>query len=235
MTIKTINSSIILILASIFSTSELNAGQNRSAESCQLHPSKGARFVKLDRWGSPLLDQSSSYQLLPWSCVLDRHTQLVWEVKSTDKSLHNRDNRYTWYNEQVKNNGGFAGFPNKGNCLQSACDTRSYIQALNEQSHCTSQRWRLPNREELRSLVRYDIPYPGPTLEQRFFPNGLAQYYWTSSPDSDDKDSAWGIGFSFGFDYAYFKRHAGYVRAVYSNPSNTDLVQHSTHTSALVK
>ena len=186
-------------------------------ESCELRVVEGPRFVKLNQQGLALTEQKLNYQHAAWSCVLDRKTQLVWEVKSTTDGLHNNANRYTWFNPQNEVNGGFMGYKNRELCQQSACDTWSYIEALNKQSLCSSTRWRLPNREELRSLIRYDIPYPGPTVERQFFPNTLAQYYWTGSPASDDRDSAWGIGFSFGFDYAYFKSHAGYVRAVFSN------------------
>ncbi|MFV2057552.1 MAG: DUF1566 domain-containing protein [Thiohalomonadales bacterium] len=190
----------------------------KDTDSCELHPFKGPRYLKLDRQGIALADQQSRLIGAAWSCVLDQRTQLVWEVKTAQPGLHDRDNRYTWFNSNTHTNGGSAGHAQQGFCQDSACDTASYISALNAESYCSSNQWRLPNREELRSLVRYDIPYPGPTLDRDFFPNTVAQYYWSVSPASDDIDSAWGIGFSFGFDYAYFKSHAAYVRAVYSKP-----------------
>ena len=96
----------------------------------------------------------------------------------------------------------------------SQCNTQSYIKAINHQKLCSTSNWRLPTREELRSIISYQIKYPGPVVDQHYFPNTLSQFYWSSVPDANDKDSAWGIGFSFGYDYAYFKSDHGYVRLV---------------------
>lgn len=208
---------ILFIHLCIFSTATADRLQSISAtqeEACELPGQVGPRFIKLNGFGKPLSEQHVNYQSQAWSCVLDRNTNLVWEVKTPEPGLHSRDNRYTWYSSNPLNNGSFKGYANKGVCTESGCDTQAFIATLNTNGFCGSRQWRLPNREELRSLINYDTPFPGPTLNRHYFPNTLSQYYWSASPDSDDKDSVWGIGFSFGYDYTYFKSHAGYVRAV---------------------
>ncbi len=56
----------------------------------------GFSFTKLDEFGTPLADQSVDYAITPWACVQDNVTGLVWEVKITDGSIHDRNNVYRW-------------------------------------------------------------------------------------------------------------------------------------------
>jgi len=76
-------------------------------------------YVKLDRSGVELPADASQ-----WHCVLDRVSQLVWEVKqieSTDEAevgLHSASDKFTWYNSHPKQNGGAIGAwnPNGSQC-----------------------------------------------------------------------------------------------------------------------
>jgi hypothetical protein len=145
---------------------------------------------------------------------MDSKTRLLWEVKTRDGGLQDASQTYSWYVADSQRNGGFAGYQNAGKCVLAQCNTQSYIDAINKLQLCGKTSWRLPTREELRSIVDYQIRYPGPTVNQHFFPNAKNQFYWSVVPDANDKDSAWGIGFSFGYDYAYFKSDLGYVRLV---------------------
>lgn len=181
-----------------------------SSASCQNWPATDthlseipARFVKLDQNGTPVSDDSA------WACIKDLNSNLVWEVKTPA----NRHHTYSWYSAANSNNGGFAGYKNQGNCPE-ACDTQSYTLAVRQNQICGSSLWRLPSREELRSLVDYSRPFPGPAIDTNYFPNTVAQFYWSATADVNDPDSAWGIGFTFGFDYAYFKSDHAYVRLV---------------------
>ncbi|WP_455222907.1 Lcl C-terminal domain-containing protein [Kaarinaea lacus] len=145
---------------------------------------------------------------------MDNDTGLLWEVKTHDTGLQDAVQTYSWFVPHPQINGGFAGYENHGQCSLTVCNTQSYVDAINKTRLCGSNRWRLPTREELRSIVDYQVKYPGPTVNQKYFPNTQSQFYWSSVPDANDKDSAWGIGFSFGYDYAYFKSDLGYVRLV---------------------
>lgn len=173
-------------------------------------PADISRFVALNQANPPRPAAPAE-----GPCVLDRQTKLVWEVKTDDDRLGDARQSYSWFVPDARKNGGFAGYRDKGRCSLDHCNTRDYINAINKQKLCGVQRWRLPSREELRSLVDYTVRYPGPTIDRRFFPHTQSQFYWSSNADANDKDSAWGIGFSFGYDYSYFKSDLGYLRLVY--------------------
>jgi hypothetical protein len=169
------------------------------------------RFSKIDSSGKPVTQPGGQKT---WACVLDNDTALIWEVKTRDNGLQDAAQTYSWYVTNPKINGGSAGYENHGRCSLALCNTQAYIDAVNNMRLCGRIHWRLPTREELRSIVDYRTKYPGPTINQQYFPNTKNQFYWSSVPDANDNDSAWGIGFSFGYDYAYFKSNLGYVRLV---------------------
>jgi len=175
-----------------------------------------ARYVPLDAQGKPRADDDPA----PWPCVYDRRTGLTWEAKSPRPGLHYRFNTFTWFEPDPRRNGGDAGSPGQhaDDTQRVPTDTHGFVRATNAAGWCGARDWRLPGREELRSLVDYTVPYPGPTLEQTAFPHAVAQFYWSANPKADTPDEAWGIGFSFGFDYAYFKSNRAHVRLVRNRP-----------------
>ncbi len=186
---------------------------------------KEPRFVPLDPNGAPL-SADARRQLQEWPCILDQSTGLIWEGKSKAAGLHHRNNTFNWFDPNHTRNGGLAGEPGGKQCREgtrkedaqkNACDTRRFVQAVNRKGLCNAHDWRLPRREELRSLVDYSITYPGPTIDIRAFPNTIAQFYWSADTNASEPLEAWGIGFSFGFDYAYFKNNRIHVRLVSNN------------------
>ena len=76
--------------------------------------------------------------------------------------------------------------------------------------------WRLPDRNELQSLVDYSIPYPGPTINTAYFPDTVASYYWSSTTSAGYTYDAWYVRFSNGSVSSYYKVISYYVRAVRS-------------------
>lgn len=180
------------------------------------------RFVPLGPDGKPLsADERRQWQ--EWPCILDQNTGLIWEGKSTTAGLHYRNNTFHWFDPNHTHNGGLAGEPGDRQCRKgaqkTACDTYRFVQAVNRAGLCNTHDWRLPHREELRSLVDYSIPYPGPTIDTQAFPNTIAQFYWSADSNASEPLEAWGIGFSFGFDYAYFKTNQVHVRLVSNSHS----------------
>lgn len=119
-------------------------------------------FVKLDGAGQELTDQAQD-----WVMVLDRSTGLTWEIKSSDGSIHDCDNTYTWPNI-----------------------TKTFLKGLNEEKFGGFSDWRLPEDEELVRLQK--LSESNPELFARYFPRTAPSLYWTwsrcqdGSPNSAD-------------------------------------------------
>jgi len=74
--------------------------------------------------------------------------------------------------------------------------------------------WRLPNRNELLSIV--SLATVNPAIDTTFFPNTQSGLYWSSSTyqEPGGESSAWGVSFYNGFVDAYDKGNGFYVRCV---------------------
>jgi len=148
---------------------------------------------------------------IEWQCVLDNHTGLMWEVKQTafSRGIGNKTNTFSWF---------FDDFPsyssaNNGKCnLLTSCDTRSYIQTVNTNQMCGFDDWRLPDKTELQDLVDYGSSTP--SIDSVFFPQTALGFYWTSSIDTDDFNSAWQVGFYYGRVTGSMTDNARYLRLV---------------------
>ncbi len=183
----------------------------------------GFSFTKLGTDGQPLADQSAAYATTPWACVRDDVTGLVWEVKTDDALLHDKDWTYSWYNPDTATNGGAAGASGGGACggtLPSSdgytgCDTGTFPKYVNENGGlCGFTDWRVPSFEELRSIVDYSVPDPGPTIDTGYFPNTVSTVFWSASPYANDSDYAWGVFFNNGSDGNGYKGSSSRVRLV---------------------
>jgi hypothetical protein len=180
----------------------------------------GFAFTKLDANGQPLPVSAPS-----WSCVRDEVTGLVWEVKTDDGGLRDREFQYTWYNPDPATNGGSAGTPDPGrlggsdNCLDGArCDTEKYMADVNAAKLCGASNWRLPSQQELRS-IRDHSSRDRPAVDTAYFPDvgwnrGSSEVYFSSSPDAYAVDHAWGLDFYSGADWKPPKLGGSHVRLV---------------------
>ena len=126
-------------------------------------------------------------------------TGLTWEVKTVDHGLRDKDNTYSWYQPDNSNNGGSAGTQNGGSCTGSACDTYHYVQAVNAQGLCGTQDWRMPDVNELLSIVDNSLSYP--SIDTAYFPNTNTSFVWSSSPNANNSGSAWNVDFYNGDVY----------------------------------
>jgi alpha-tubulin suppressor-like RCC1 family protein len=159
-------------------------------------------FTKLDALGNDLPDSATE-----WVMVRDNISGLIWEVKTDDGSIHDKDNKYTWYDSNPETNGGDAGTDGDGT------DTEDFIKSLNDSNFGGFSDWRLPNLMEITSIVNFGKNFP--PINTSFFPKTLSAIYWSSTSSSVLKTDAWGVDFYY---YGYFtyndKSSSYYVRAV---------------------
>jgi hypothetical protein len=172
----------------------------------------GFAFTKLDANGKALPASATT-----WSCVRDNVTGLIWEVKTDDSGLRDEDWTYTWFNPDPARNGGSEGTPDgTDNCWNSArCDTDKFAADVNQAGLCGAGDWRLPTREELRSIVDHSRYYPA--IDTTYFSDELGPewWFWSSSPHAYyTADHAWFVYFAGGNDDGTTKGSALHVRLV---------------------
>ncbi|MCI5159008.1 MAG: DUF1566 domain-containing protein [Candidatus Electrothrix sp. AUS1_2] len=182
----------------------------------------GFSFTKLNGNGAPLADQKADYATKPWACVKDNVTGLIWEVKTDDNGLHDKDDKYTWYNTDPTRNGGFEGYDDHGGNIcfgydsgepTTYCNTQDYVKRVNAAGWCGATDWRLPTRKELESLVVY-TPYNF-TIDTDYFPHALKSYVWSSSPHAYNVNYAWCVHFLYGSSpYENFRSNSYAIRLV---------------------
>ena len=151
----------------------------------------GFDFTKISAAGEKLPTTATE-----WSCVLDNQTGLMWEVKTNDGGLQDATKTYQWYNTDTSTNGGTVGYVNGGN------NTQAFTQAINFQALCGYTDWRLPEKQELHSIVNYGKI--DPAIDSAYFPNTVSSYYWSSSPVAHNINHAWMVNFYSGNDDDYF-------------------------------
>ena len=96
---------------------------------------------------------------------------------------------------------------------ERGCNTLSYIEDINEAKLCSYSDWRLPTRDELKSIVNYYVD--GDILiDSIFFPNTQMDTYWTSATAKDNPSLAYEIPFFFGGSIVRDKTIATYIRLV---------------------
>ena len=93
---------------------------------------------------------------------------------------------------------------------------KTWQQALEyceDRNHAGETDWRLPNRNELMSLVSYERYSPASD-----FPDMPSQWFWSSSSGAYGPANAWGVKFNYGYVGSDGEPDAGYVRCVRLGP-----------------
>ena len=166
-------------------------------------------YTKLGQNGVELPDTAT--QAGGWIMTRDNVTGLIWEIKTDDGSIHDKDNTYTWYDSNPATNGGNAGTPGDGT------DTEDFIYALNAQHFGGFADWRMPTIKELSSLVNSGTYYPA--IDTAWFPHTMSSDYWSSTTLASYTGGAWHVHFYCGDVCGRNKSHSCYVRAVRAGQS----------------
>ena len=195
----------------------LDAGTN-AADDADGHA--GFSYIKLDSAGNAL-----SASATEWSCVRDNVTGLIWEVKTDDDSLHDKDDTYNWYNTDSETNGGSVGYADDDGDIchgydsadsATFCNTEAFVARVNSAGLCGAHDWRLPNAAESHSLTIHDTN--ADNIDTAYFPNTeTSGNYWSDSPaDTYTADKAWQAVFRGGGSLSYTEKgvenHARLVR-----------------------
>ena len=179
----------------------------------------GFSFTRLDSEGVALTDPYYSYSYIPWDCVRDNVTGLMWETKQTNGSATLRDSsyKYSWYNSTGINDGAAPGTPDNGDvCFDTArCDTQKYVADVNSAGLCGENDWRLPTKQELISISNKGSY--APSIDAKYFPNTENSYYWTSSSSASLNTAAFTVHFNSGYMGSLSKVITTNVRLVRGN------------------
>jgi hypothetical protein len=143
----------------------------------------GFSFTKIAATGESLPASATA-----WACVLDNVTGLMWEVKTDDGGLRDKDALYTNYSAAYNPSGKFG----------AATDAAGLARAVNAEGLCGIKDWRLPTVDELHGIADYSHPLPGPAIDAAFFPNTANAFHWTASPHARRAVRGWGISFDDG-------------------------------------
>jgi len=167
-----------------------------------------AAWVKLQEktTGSGVICDSARFTVNGDGTVTDRLSGLVWEQKTDDASVHDKDNVYTWSASAANAPDGtsftsfLATLNTAGGCFAGQCD------------------WRLPTRAEAETILAGPFPCStNPCLDQSSFgptATGVGTEYWSSTTDIGSPDRAWTLDVDDGEIIFDQKTFTGAARAV---------------------
>ena len=150
-------------------------------------------YTKLGEDGIELDDSATFTD--GWIMTRDNITGLVWEVKTEDGSIQDKNITFTIYNllslTNQLNSSNFGGFTD----------------------------WRPPTAQELLSIVHSGNAYPAPYIDMSFFPNTSEGIYRTVTATSSDnracQNCRYVVNFSSGEAFAgTYQTNRFYARAV---------------------
>lgn len=136
--------------------------------------------------------------------VSDTRTGLMWEQKTDDSSIHDKDNFYTWSTGAPYNPDGTTFF--------------TFLATLNGPTPFAGYGdWRLPSLTELMTIVDLGAPGCGggsPCIDQTAFGPTQAGSYWSATTFAGSPLDARFVSFFSGIVFYDSKTNGNYVRAV---------------------
>jgi hypothetical protein len=164
-------------------------------------------------------------------CIKDINTGMIWEQKTDDGGIRDKDWTYTWYQPNGNFNGSGKGSIDNpdaaagskgsvatcsGLSTQQAtvlCNTEAYIKKLNDQRYCGYNTWQLPYLVHLESLTNLS-QFEAAIHQKPFFNATAKRIYWTNTPIAEPLTDVWGVDFATGAAVIQPKDQAQAIRAV---------------------
>jgi len=122
-------------------------------------------------------------------CVLDNQNGLVWELKTDDDGVHDKDNTYRW---------GGRGAEQIGTLFFD--DWNLLLDVTNKEKLCGFSDWRMPTIDELKTLV---VAGSIPAIDRIFFHLTLPKPYWSASAYKNYPVHGQTVHFETGASYYY--------------------------------
>ncbi|PTQ88520.1 DUF1566 domain-containing protein [Agitococcus lubricus] len=226
----------VLGLALCFSTAVQAAS---FADYAEVATKNAKRYLKIDQQGDVLPDEANV-----WTCVYDHQTGLLWEEKTDDNGLRDKDWQYTWYNDQSEVKGYLdRHYYQSERALGSTCgqtlaqcNIQSYqIRVAEQGGLCGQQGWHVPTKTQLASLIT-EQPEQHPWfaidktaffglfhhqelvpiyLNKNYFQQLPAYtWYWSSDTAKEESNKAVIAYFAISITYGAPKSNNLYVRLV---------------------
>ena len=195
---------------------------------------KSTGYVKIDNNGKELAESAKK-----WSCVKDKKTGLLWEVKTTDGGIHDKRKGYRWGGVTAKRyslkSGKYCVYYDYWKHKKQKCGSAGGVYYLdwdilvvtsNSNNLCGRNDWRVPNQIELLSLI--DRSKQDPATDDRYFPNirGAGTFsYWTNLPWPNDSWNTVNVNFHDGDSNKVRRSYANsHVRLVTNDSTGTNSI-----------
>jgi hypothetical protein len=168
------------------------------------HYATSQSFTKLGHGGTELSNIAT--QADGWIMTRDNNTGLIWEIKTTDGSIHDQNNEHDW--EEAKD---------------------VFIAQLNDSNFGGYSDWRMPTIKEMGRIV--DTDKSNPSINTNYFPNIQSAAYWTSTINAQSSGLAWKMSFDYGYSlYGNMIVNSYYVIAVRGTIVENDWVNNGDWT-----
>lgn len=159
-------------------------------------------YTKIDAEGKELPNDATK-----WAMVQDNVTGLIWEIKTNDETIHDKDRKYSWYNAS------------------------NMFDELNAAEFGGFSDWRMPTVKELSTIT--DKTTHWPAVNSNYFPNIVRwDTCWSSTTAAEAK---WGqyafiVPFNHGQTTVHHKSEARLVLAVRGKQSQPEQINNSDGT-----
>ena len=165
-------------------------------------------YTKLDASGNELPETAVS-----WVMVKDNVTGLIWEVKTDDGTVHDKDNVYPWKAT-----------------IENANNVDVFISEMNQENFGGNSDWRLPTVTELTNIADYE--HSRISVDIKYFPKTKPLAYWTSTPYvySNGSSDVWNVDFSKGNGFHNIELSSFCARAVRGPLSTEDFEDNNDDT-----